>query len=95
MKIYEFYLEYLLTHRAKLVSHFNHPLDVTISNGHVYINHIPAASSPIKIPCEDSVICIANYPIKVLLVIDPVFLAASTLTGVISIPVPESEELPF
>lgn len=95
MTIYEFYLEYLLTRRAKLVSHFNHPLDITISNGYAYIDHVPATSSPIKIPCEDSVICMTNYSIKVLLVIDPVFLVASTLTGVISIPVPEPDELPF
>ena len=96
MTIYEFYVEYLLTHKAKLISHFHHPLDVSISNGYVYINHVLAAdNSPIKIPCEDSVTCLSNYPIKILLAIDPVFLAASTLTGVISIPVPEADDLPF
>lgn len=96
MTIFEFYIEYLLTRKAKLISHFHHPLDVSISNGYVYINHIRAAdSSPIKIPYEDAVTCLSNYPIKILLAIDPVFLAASALTGIISIPVPEPDALPF
>ena len=96
MTIYEFYLEYLLTRRAKLVSHFRTPLNVSISNGSVCINHTaPTTNSPIKLSYAEPVTCLPNYGIRILLVVDPVFLTASSLTGVISIPVPEPEELPF
>ena len=79
-----------------LVSHFRTPLNASISNGSVCINHpAPTTSAPIKISYDEPVTCLSNYGIRILLVVDPVFLAASTLTGVISIPVPEPDNLPF
>ena len=96
MTIYEFYIEYILTHRVMLVTHFRTPLNVSVSNGSVYINHTASTtSSPIKLSYDDPVTCLPNYGIRILLDVDPVFLAASTLTGVISIPVPEPDDLPF
>ena len=96
MTIYEFYKEYILTHKARLETQFRTSLDVSISNDSVWINHTPpSARSPIKISYEEPVTCLANFGIKILLAIDPVFLAASTLTGVISIPVPIPDDLPF
>ena len=96
MTIYEFYKEYILTHKAKLETQFRTSLDVSISNDSVWIHHTPpSARSPIKISYEEPVTCLANFGIKILLCVDPVFLAASTLTGVISIPVPEPVNLPF
>ena len=96
MTIYEFYQEYILTRKAKLETQFRTSLEVSIRNDSVWINHMPpSARSPLKISYEEPVTCLTNYGIRILLVVDPVFLAASTLTGVISIPVPEPDELPF
>ena len=96
MTIYEFYNEYILTRKARLETDFRTPLNVSISKGSVCINHTaPRAKSPLKISREEPVTCLPNYGIRILLVVDPVFLAASTLTGVISIPVPVPDELPF
>ena len=96
MTIYEFFTEYILTHKARLETHFRTPVNISISNGSICINHTPPTTSPsIKISYEEPVTCLSNYGIRILLVIDPVFLAASTLTGVISIPVPEPDALPF
>lgn len=96
MTIYEFYKEYILTRKAKLETQFRNSLDVSIYNDSVLINHTPpSTSSALEISYEEPVTCLAKYGIKILLVVDPVFLAASTLTGVISIPVPEPDELPF
>ena len=96
MSIYEFYISYILTGKALLITDFRTPLNVSISNGSVCINHTaPTTNSPIKLSYEEPVTCLPNYGIRILLVVDPVFLTASSLTGVISIPVPEPEELPF
>ena len=96
MTIYEFYTEYILTHKARLETQFRTSLDVSIRNDSVWINHTPPSTrSPLKISYEEPVTCLANYDIKILLCVDPVFLAASSLTGVISIPVPVPDELPF
>ena len=96
MTIYEFYTEYIFTRKAMLITDFRTTLNVSISNGSVCINHTaPTTNSPIKLPYDEPVTCLSNYGIRILLVIDPVFLAASTLTGVISIPVPVPDELPF
>ncbi len=96
MTIYEFYQEYILTHKARLETQFRTSVDVSIRNDSIWIHHIPPrARSPIKLSYEAPVTCLAHYGIRILLVVDPVFLAASTLTGVISIPVPEHDELPF
>ena len=96
MTIYEFYIEYILTHKVMLVTHFRTPLNVSISNGSVCINHTaPTTNSPIKLSYDGPVTCLSNYGIRILLDVDPVFLAASALTGVISIPVPVPDALPF
>ena len=96
MTIYEFYTEYIFTRKAMLITDFRTPLNVSISNGSVCIHHTPPRTrSPIKLSYEEPVTCLPNYGIRILLVVDPVFLAASTLTGVISIPVPEPDDLPF
>ena len=96
MTIYEFFQEYILTRKAKLETQFRTSLDVSIHNDSVWINHTPPRTrQPLKISYAEPVTCLTNYGIRILLVVDPVFLAASTLTGVISIPVPEPDELPF
>ena len=96
MTIYEFYQEYILTRKARLETQFRTSLEVSIRNDSVWISHrSPSTRSPLKISYEEPVTCLTNYGIRILLVVDPVFLAASTLTGVISIPVPEPDNLPF
>ena len=96
MTIFEFYKEYILTRKARLETQFRTSLDVSICNDSVWINHTPSRTRPpLKISYEEPVTCLPNYGIRILLDVDPVFLAASTLTGVISIPVPEPDKLPF
>ena len=96
MTIYEFYQEYVLTYKAKLETQFRTPLDISIHNDIVWIHHTPPITrSLLKISYAEPVTCLTDYGIRILLVVDPVFLTASSLTGVISIPVPEPEELPF
>ena len=96
MTICEFYAEYILTRKAMLITGFRTPLNVSISNGSVCINHTaPTTNSPIKLSYEEPVTCLPNYGIRILLVVDPIFITASVLTGVISIPASEPDEVPF
>ena len=96
MTIYEFFQEYILTRKAKLETQFRTSLDISIRNDSVWINHMPPSTRPpLKISYEEPVTCLTNYYIRILLIVDPMFLAASTLTGVISIPVPIPDDLPF
>ena len=96
MTIFEFYKEYILTHKARLETQFRTSLGVSIHSDGIWIKHIPHSTKPpIKISLEEPVTCLTSYGIRVLLCIDPIFLAASALTGVISIPVPEPDDLPF
>ena len=96
MTIFEFYNEYIITRKAKLETEFRTPLDISIRNDSVWIHHPPPSTrSPIKISYGEPVTCLNHFGIRALLVVDPIYLTASTLTGVISIPVPEPDELPF
>ena len=96
MTIYEFYTEYILTHKAILVSHLRSPLSVSISDNVVCLAY---AATPdnifLRVSFQQPITYLSNYAIKISLVIDPIFISASALTGVISIPVPEPDDLPF
>lgn len=96
MTIYEFYREYILTHKALLVTNLRSLLSVSVRDNVVCLAY---ASTPdsifLKVSFHVPITYLSNYGIKVSLVIDPIFISASTLTGVISIPVSEPDELPF
>ena len=96
MTIYEFYIKYILTHKAILVSYLRSPLSVSISDNVICLAY---AATPdtifLKVSFHQPITYLSNYAIKVSMIIDPIYISASTLTGVISIPVPEPDELPF
>lgn len=96
MTLYEFYTSYIFTRKAVLLSSLCNPLNVYTSNNKLCISYDSSPDSvPLTIPHHQPISCLSDYGIKIFLLTNPVFLAASTLTGVISIPVPEPDELPF
>lgn len=96
MTIYEFYTDYILTRKAILVSRLHSPLSVSISDNVVCIAYADTPDNIfLSIPYQHPITYLDNYAIKVSLVVDPIYISASALTGVISFPVPEPDALPF
>ena len=98
MTIYEFYINYILTRKAVFLSANHNPLNTRIHGATLLLKYKASiGNSPIEIEIEHnlSITALRHYGIKISLVVDPIFIAASMLTGVISIPVPEPDDLPF
>ena len=96
MTIYEFYTTYILTGKALLVSTNLQPLRAYLNASTVCIEYRTSANSgPFEIPHDIPISSLPHYGIKISLITDPVYITASVLTGVISIPVPEPDDLPF
>ena len=96
MSIYEFYISYILTGKALLVSTSLQPLRTTLTSTTIRIEYRTSANSgPFEIPHDIPINSLISYGIKITLVTDHIYITASLLTGVISIPVPEPDELPF
>lgn len=96
MSIYEFYVAYILTGKALLVSAALNPLKTYLNDTVVCIEYASSRDSlPFEIPYDRPLSFLSSYGIKITLVTDPVYISASLLTGVISIPVPEPDDLPF
>ena len=96
MTFYEFYMSYILTGKALLVSTNLQPLRTSLNTSTVRIEYRASANrGPFVIPHDTPINHLSRYGIKITLVTDPVYISASLLTGVISIPVPEPDELPF
>ena len=96
MSFYEFYISYILTGKALLVSTSLQPLRTILTDTTIRIEYRTSANSgPFEIPHDIPINHLIRYGIKITLVTDPVYISASLLTGVISIPVPEPDDLPF
>ena len=96
MTIFEFYTTYVLTGKALLVSTNLQPLRTYLNASTVCIEYrTSACSGPFEIPYDIPINHLIRYGIKITLVTDPIYISAALLTGVISIPVPESDDLPF
>lgn len=96
MSFYEFYVSYILTGKALLVSTNLQPLRTYLNATTVCIEYrTTACSGPFEIPFDIPISQIIRYGIKITLVTDPIYISASLLTGVISIPVAEPDDLPF
>ena len=96
MSFYEFYISYILTGKALLVSTNLQPLRAYLSTSTICIEYSVAVGSvPFEIPYDAPIGYLYRYGLKIALVTDPIYISASLLTGVISIPVPEPDELPF
>ena len=96
MSIYEFYVTYILTNKAIFVSTSMAPLRAIIIEEALHIYYRLDTDKPsVEIPYNQPITSLTIYGIKLFLLTDPVYVSASLLTGVISIPVPEPDELPF
>ena len=96
MTFYEFYISYILTGKALLVSTNLQPLRSYLYDSTIRIEYRTSANSgPFEVPQDIPINHLIRYGIKITLVTDPVYISASLLTGVISIPVQEPADLPF
>ena len=96
MTIYEFYINYILTRKAVFLSANHNPLNTRIHGATLLLKYKASiGNSPIEIEHNLSITALRHYGIKISLVVDPIFITASMLTGVISIPVPEPDDPPF
>ena len=96
MTIYEFYTTYVLTGKAVFLSTNLSPLSVSTHGANLRLDYrISARELPLYIPWNQTITYLSKQGIKIFLLSDPIFVEASTLTGVISIPVPEPDDLPF
>lgn len=97
MSLYEFYTTYVLTGNAKFLTATTlRPLRAYLNTSNICLEFEPSANrTTIAISYDKPISVLPHYDIKISLVVDPIHISASILTGVISIPVPESDELPF
>ena len=97
MTIYEFYTTYILTGRAIFLTATSlRPLRTYRNTSLICLESEPSANrTTVAIPYAKPISSLPHYGIKISLITDPVYITASVLTGVISIPVPEPDDLPF
>ena len=96
MTIYEFYISYILAGKAVFLCANLTPLRVSIYGDNLRLDYrISVRDLPLEIPHNQAITYLSKQGIKIFLLSDPIFVEASTLTGVISIPVPEPDDLPF
>ena len=97
MTIYEFYTSYILTGKATfLTASTLRPLRAYRNSPNICLKSEPSANrTTVAIPYDKPISSLPHYGIKISLITDPVYITASVLTGVISIPVPEPDNLPF
>ena len=97
MSIYEFYTTYVLAGKARfLTDNALRPLRTYLNSSNICLEFEPSANrTTIAIPYDKPISSLPHYGIKISLITDPIFVEASTLTGVISIPVTEPDNLPF
>ncbi len=97
MTIFEFYMSYILTGKAMfLTASTLRPLRAYRNSPNICLKSEPSANrTTVAIPYDKPISSLPHYGIKISLITDPVYITASVLTGVISIPVPEPDNLPF
>ena len=97
MSIYEFYTTYVLTGNAQFLTDTTlRPLRAYLNSPNICLESEPSANrTTVAIPYDKPISSLPHYGIKISLITDPVYITASVLTGVISIPVPEPDDLPF
>ena len=97
MSIYEFYATYILTGKAIfLTASTLRPLKTYLNSSLICLESEPSANrTTVAIPYAKPISSLPHYGIKISLITDPVYITASVLTGVISIPLPIPDDLPF
>ena len=97
MTIYEFITAYILTGKAVFLTATTlRPLRTYLNSSNICLESEPSANrTTVAIPYDKPISSLPHYGIKISLITDPVYITASVLTGVISIPVAEPDDLPF
>lgn len=96
MTIYEFYITYILTRKAVFLCANHNLLNASLLGTNLLLEYRDLIGNPpIGIAHDLSITALRACGIKIALITDTIFIDASMLTGVISIPVPESDDLPF
>ena len=96
MTIFEFYMSYILTRKALLIDHYGNVINTKTRKEFLHlIFDSKTGRGPLNIQHGESIDMFPRLGIRITIVVSPIFITASTLTGVISIPVPEPDELPF
>ena len=96
MTILEFYKTYILTRKAYLMDYHGTVVKPVTRKQYLHLEFDPQIGrAPMNINHSKSIEVLSRVGIQIVLITHPIYLTASALTGVISIPVPEPDELPF
>ena len=96
MTIFEFYMSYILTRKALLIDYYGNVINVKTRKEFLHlIFDSKTGKGPLNIQHSDSIDMFPRLGIRITIVVSPIFITASALTGVISIPVSEPDDLPF
>ena len=96
MTIFEFYMSYMLTRKALLIDHYGNVINAKTRKEFLHlIFDRKTGRGPLNVPHSESIDMFSRLGIRITIIVKPIFITASMLTGVISIPVPEPDDLPF
>ena len=96
MTIFEFYMSYVLTRKALLIDHYGNVINAKTRKEFLHlIFDKKLGRGPLNIKHSESIDMFSRLDIRITIIVKPIFITASMLTGVISIPVPEPDDLPF
>ena len=96
MTIFEFYMSYVITRKALLIDHYGNVINVKTRKEFLHlIFDRKSGRGPLNVPHSESIDVFSRLGIRITIIVKPIFVEASMLTGVISIPVPEPDDLPF
>lgn len=96
MTIFEFYMSYILTRKALLIDHYGNVINAKTRKEFLHLMFdSKTGRGPLNIRHNESIDILSRLGIRITITVKPIFITASVLTGVISIPVPEPDDLPF
>ena len=96
MTIFEFYMSYMLTRKALLIDHYGNVINAKTRKEFLHlIFDRKSGRGPLNVHHSESIDIFSRLGIRITIIVKPIFVEASMLTGVISIPVPEPDDLPF
>ena len=96
MTIFEFYMSYILTRKALLIDNYGNVINAKTRKEFLHlIFDSKTGRGPLNINHSESIDIFSRLGIRITIIVKPIFVEASMLTGVISIPVPEPDDLPF
>ena len=96
MTIFEFYMSYMLTRKALLIDHYGNVINAKTRKEFLHLTFdSKTGRGPLNVPHSESIDMLSRLGIRITITVKPIFITASMLTGVISIPVTEPDDLPF